>query len=681
MSLNWRSSPRAPFSTAIRLGLAALRPPRLWAVAGHRTLEEVRASLYPDLKPGSKRDEGGSPEARLALIEGILMSLTGRPRVGAVRGALALLEGVRVPLEVGGRFAEKADVAAVRTALEAEARKLREADGLAAAAQARAANAAAAKPGKPKSRDPKRDAGSAQAKAEFERQHPRAQKGRAGAGKWVIKRGEGYGEDGPQPVVRQLQERLTELGYRAETDGRFGAWTEKSVKSFQRTYGLEPTGQIDQDTVETLRNPPPKKRAEAEAEIEQESGSEKGKSAATAAAAAPGKSDAKIRGTAAVNRENEQARQDAADAAAKKGGSGKSSGGSKASKAKGGAKLSAGKAKKGKESRLAKAAMLAKGAGMGEKADPAVKQLQEIFDALGISLGEQGADGRFGPETQRAVKQLQRKYGLKPDGIVGPQTKALLSRLEKRNAASKRKADQRDAAAAPKAEASKVQEAAARDPRLLLAEARAERKAAAEAGDSVTFTRARARERTLAKMIEEGLPYDERLHPRNRIGRWAEVLGGGRTRFNGGRPVRDAALPPGVVLDGDVLRTLPEDPTGYFNLGPGIEEEYGGRIVNVPLAKIQTIRARPGGIERGGKAMANEHAGKGAKRDPIILIPDGEGGYTVHDGNSTVNIAQGAGWEKIPALVAADEGDARRMEAVLKAKKARGAGGADTHAK
>jgi Transglycosylase-like domain/Putative peptidoglycan binding domain len=53
----------------------------------------------------------------------------------------------------------------------------------------------------------------------------------------------------------------------------------------------------------------------------------------------------------------------------------------------------------------------------GDRGD-AVRKIQT---ALGI-----GADGVFGPVTERAVKAFQRSKGLLVDGIVGPQTRAAL---------------------------------------------------------------------------------------------------------------------------------------------------------------------------------------------------------------------------------------------------------------
>lgn len=44
-----------------------------------------------------------------------------------------------------------------------------------------------------------------------------------------------------------------------------------------------------------------------------------------------------------------------------------------------------------------------------------------VSDGFSISV-----DGIFGPETEEAIKQLQNKHGLKPDGIVGLSTRSVL---------------------------------------------------------------------------------------------------------------------------------------------------------------------------------------------------------------------------------------------------------------
>jgi len=55
-----------------------------------------------------------------------------------------------------------------------------------------------------------------------------------------------------------------------------------------------------------------------------------------------------------------------------------------------------------------------------------IPQLQQQLNKLGARLA---VDGRFGPATQRAVQTLQTFFGLVPDGVVGPQTSALIAEL------------------------------------------------------------------------------------------------------------------------------------------------------------------------------------------------------------------------------------------------------------
>jgi peptidoglycan hydrolase-like protein with peptidoglycan-binding domain len=52
--------------------------------------------------------------------------------------------------------------------------------------------------------------------------------------------------------------------------------------------------------------------------------------------------------------------------------------------------------------------------------EPAVFVLQKVLASHGFDAGSQ--DGRFSPETERAVMAFQRAKGLEADGIVGPKT-------------------------------------------------------------------------------------------------------------------------------------------------------------------------------------------------------------------------------------------------------------------
>ena len=56
----------------------------------------------------------------------------------------------------------------------------------------------------------------------------------------------------------------------------------------------------------------------------------------------------------------------------------------------------------------------------------AVKKLQQRLLDLGYKLPKYGADGDYGNETVAAVKAFQKDWGLKQDGIAGPETQKLL---------------------------------------------------------------------------------------------------------------------------------------------------------------------------------------------------------------------------------------------------------------
>jgi len=56
----------------------------------------------------------------------------------------------------------------------------------------------------------------------------------------------------------------------------------------------------------------------------------------------------------------------------------------------------------------------------------AVWVLQTLLQAHNISCGPCGADKDFGADTEKAVREYQRKHGLRADGVVGPDTGAAL---------------------------------------------------------------------------------------------------------------------------------------------------------------------------------------------------------------------------------------------------------------
>lgn len=56
------------------------------------------------------------------------------------------------------------------------------------------------------------------------------------------------------PRVVHLQNRLNNLGHRIQSDGKFGEITHEAVKDFQTKIGVDPTGEVDDETAEALRN-------------------------------------------------------------------------------------------------------------------------------------------------------------------------------------------------------------------------------------------------------------------------------------------------------------------------------------------------------------------------------------------------------------------------------------------
>jgi peptidoglycan hydrolase-like protein with peptidoglycan-binding domain len=57
-----------------------------------------------------------------------------------------------------------------------------------------------------------------------------------------------------------------------------------------------------------------------------------------------------------------------------------------------------------------------------------VRRAQRRMSLVGFDVG--GVDGRYGGKTESAVKDLQQRFQVTIDGVVGPQTWAIIDALE-----------------------------------------------------------------------------------------------------------------------------------------------------------------------------------------------------------------------------------------------------------
>jgi hypothetical protein len=218
------------------------------AAVGKGKVPEV-ARAVSSLRMTSDELEGFacSLQARRVIAEGVLLSLAGEVRDGAVLSAHTLCEtthgaGRPVVLRIGGQPARHEQVIAARERIQGEIREL---DDIVEATLTKKAK-----------KDAKPD---------------------------VL----GMKTAGPKADARvvHLQNRLNSLGHHIQSDGIFGEVTNEAVKDFQTKINVDPSGEVDDDTSEALRNggkpkPDPemlKKQAEGmRAAKEKENGSEDG---------------------------------------------------------------------------------------------------------------------------------------------------------------------------------------------------------------------------------------------------------------------------------------------------------------------------------------------------------------------------------------------------------------------
>jgi peptidoglycan hydrolase-like protein with peptidoglycan-binding domain len=232
--------------------------------------------------------------------------------------------------------------------------------------------------------------------------HPRGR-----GGKWIVSHGAGYGAAGPDQTTKQLQQRLQQLGFHVPADGKFGPDTQDAVKAFQARYGLDTSGGVDAATMEVLQNPPTETLAQVQA------GNRATRRAASAAARKTATATAKAKAARRTTRVR-------ASAGGRTGGRGGVPAGTNTTV------IGPGHLGNGE---------LRQGAGMTGVKNEAVANLQTALNQTGAKLAK---DGRFGPRTEAAVRQLQQAHGLAADGIVGPETKGLLIGLQASTSTAKK---------------------------------------------------------------------------------------------------------------------------------------------------------------------------------------------------------------------------------------------------
>ena len=83
--------------------------------------------------------------------------------------------------------------------------------------------------------------------------------------------------------------------------------------------------------------------------------------------------------------------------------------------------------------------------------------------------------------------------------------------------------------------------------------------------------------------------------------------------------------------------------------------EASSDSIDIPIQDIVPIRRRPDGVANAKVFMAEAALGDKAKRGPLSVKDNGDGTYTVLDGNSTFAIATEAGMPELPARVLTDQ--------------------------
>lgn len=111
-----------------------------------------------------------------------------------------------------------------------------------------------------------------------------------------------------------------------------------------------------------------------------------------------------------------------------------------------------------------------------------------------------------------------------------------------------------------------------------------------------------------------------------------------------------AGKPPTMTMSKDaakaIMKTIPEEPNLPEGHGQYFNVDKADAIVD--MGKIKNLRQRPEGVENANRFMNGARLGKLPKRDPLKVVKNEDGTFTVADGNSTFANAKRAGWSSLP---------------------------------
>jgi hypothetical protein len=83
----------------------------------------------------------------------------------------------------------------------------------------------------------------------------------------------------------------------------------------------------------------------------------------------------------------------------------------------------------------------------------------------------------------------------------------------------------------------------------------------------------------------------------------------------------------------------------------------------IPMSKIVPVKVRPEGVRNAVPFMQQAARGEIEKRGAILVADNGDGTYSILDGNSTYAIADQAGWAEMPVKIV-NEGEYKREQAI-----------------